>query len=598
MRPATRYAIWVSSALFAAWSALGALSRYATFHNRTFDLALYARQAWGLAHGDGWEPLVGAHFLGTHVALVLAPLGALGALLGTVPVLLFAQSLAFGLATLPLSQLGARRFGDAGALVAAFAWLLYPNVGHVATYEFHPGSLAVLPLALALDALDRDDGRGLLLASLGMLACRADLALVVALLGLMAVFGAPALRRSGRGVLGLGVGYLLLQALVLRHYWPAHGSLSLHFGPWGGSPFGIVSALFSDPERVVEHVAEPARLLYVSKVLFALSFLPLLGSRFVVFALPFFAINLISVFPTTTELYSHYLTLAVPSLVVAAIDGIHRVAQASSGRRHVGTLGLLGICAATLVASVQWGALPWSRGYARADFTRDDQSEQAARTLAVIPRDASVQAPDALLPHLAERPRLFRGPPPERGADYVVLDVSHRLRFAQGETLLRTREEPAVRSWLARSDYGLIHAEPSLLTLARGADFRAAIGPRYFPVQPGERRGIPLTSCLLLTSAWLRPDGVQLELYARGPCPNDLAIRLGSGPRPARVDLLFDGLLSPARLRPQHVSSFHPLTAAERSALLAQGLHVGALRSSGAPPEPGDPVSVRVPLVK
>ena len=43
-------------------------------HQHTFDLALYARIAWGLAHGDLWAPLIDASALGCHIAPVLLPL--------------------------------------------------------------------------------------------------------------------------------------------------------------------------------------------------------------------------------------------------------------------------------------------------------------------------------------------------------------------------------------------------------------------------------------------------------------------------------------------------------------------------------------------
>jgi uncharacterized membrane protein len=109
----TSLVLRMSSAAFAVLWSIEGLSRYRAVHNRTFDLALYARQAWGLAHGDIWDPIVNAHFLGTHVALVLWPLGLLGRALGTVPVLIVAQALAFALATLPLAQIGARRRGRA-----------------------------------------------------------------------------------------------------------------------------------------------------------------------------------------------------------------------------------------------------------------------------------------------------------------------------------------------------------------------------------------------------------------------------------------------------------------------------------------------------
>jgi hypothetical protein len=60
------------------------------------------------------------------------------------------------------------------------------------------------------------------------------------------------------------------------------------------------------------------------------------------------------------------------------------------------------------------------------------------------------------------------------------------------------------------------------------------------------------------------------------------------------VDLLFDGVLSPAHLRAGDiVESRHALSAEERGRILRDGLRVGVLRSSGARPDHGDPVSLR-----
>jgi uncharacterized membrane protein len=155
-----------------------ARARYLTIHHHTYDLALYGRLAWGLVHGQAWDPLLGGGALGGHLSLVLLPLGALGALFGTVPVLLVAQSAAFAAAAWPLSKLATRRAGPWAGVLVALAWLAQPNLGHVASYEFHPGSLAVLPLAFALELVDRDATRGtrralLLACALALAASRA-----------------------------------------------------------------------------------------------------------------------------------------------------------------------------------------------------------------------------------------------------------------------------------------------------------------------------------------------------------------------------------------------------------------------------------------
>jgi hypothetical protein len=576
---------------FALTAAL-ALLRFGAVHNRTFDLALYGRMAWGLTHGQAWDPIVGGHFLGGHVPLVMVPLAWIGRLLGTVPVLLLAQSLAVAVAAWPLSRIAERRMGPAAGFVATLAFLLYPNLGHVATYEMHPGTLAVWPLCAALDAFDRQRPVALCLLCAAAVACRASLSLQTIMLGLLALWGPPPLRRAGI-VLGVGsAAYFAFAQLWLqpRYGGGLAGSLDLHFGRWGGSPLGVVSALLERPASVLEHLSTPERLSYPLRVLLPLALLPLLRPRWLLCAMPPLALNLLSEFPTTPKLYSHYLTPAVPALVAAAIDGL-----GAARARSPATWALL---IASVAGSVVTGGLPWSRDFDASAFRADAATESRKHALGAIAPGASVQAPDALLPHLCERRILHRAPPPERGTDFVVLDIDHRRRFARQETLLRTTEEPVLRRWLSRADYGLVAADEQLLVLQRGGSPRSGLARSYLAGTLPPWEGVALTDCLAIRAAELR-ESLWLELVARGPCPADLAVRLSPGPRPARVDLLFQGLLSPVHLRAgDRLRSPHPLTATERAAILASGLRVGLLRASGAPPRSDDPVSVPVAVTQ
>jgi uncharacterized membrane protein len=598
MSLATRIVLLLVSAAFCVLMGIQGLTRFLTYHNQTYDLALYARQAWGLAHGDFWDPIVNAHFLGTHCAFVLWPLGLLGRVFGVVPVLLIAQVLAFGLATLPLAEIGARRFGDAGALCAGAAWLVYPNISHVVSYEFHPGALAVLPLALALNAIDTSRKRLFAVGCVLVLLCRADFAILVAMLALTLYVSDRSSARTALSVGAVAVAYMLLQQLWLGPmFWPKRSSYDLHFGPWGGSPFGIARALLTEPQLVAAHFAAPARLWYPLSILWPLGLLPLLGARFLLPALPFIAINMISVFPTSTQMYSHYLTPAVPSLVAAAFEGLAQLRRRLNAPR-VPAFALSALLGLGAVANWQLAALPWSRGFPRAALRVEDRSYEAARILAQIPDGASVQAPDALLPHLSTRREVYRAQAPEHAVDYVVLDVSHRLRYARHENLLRTIEEPLVRRWLARRDFGLIHAEPNYLLFARGENPRAGPAARYLTEDPLGSRGTALTRCLGVSSAWVQPQGLLLELTVEAPCPSDLALKLVFGGQPERVDLMFDGLLSPALLRDEQVYSWHALQPSEREALREHGLWLGVIRANGAPPERLDPRSRLVAVIQ
>jgi len=580
------YAILALSAV--VYGGLG-LARYASFHNQTFDLALYARMAWGLSRGNFWDPVLGAHVLGLHLSPVFALLGVVGRAGDPAVVLIVAQALFLALAGWPLVRVGARRLGRVGALLGASSLLLYPNVVHVAAYEVHPGTLALLPLAWAAEAADRRDARAFALACVGVMCCREDLALPLSLLALL-VHWKPGTRRYAWLAAATSLALFGIFLLVLApQFAPANGSLSAHFGRWGGNIGEVLAAWITHPLDVARHLMAPRRLSYLPLLLLPLAFLPLLSWRWLVPALPALVINLLSDFPTTTQLDSHYLTPALPFLIVAALDGLARVARRAPKRRAWLALTL------ALVGSHLWlGGSPVSHDFEPASFEHSADSADASRILAAIPPGVSVQAPDALLPHLAGRPLLFRAADPDHGARFVVVDVRHRRRFAHQETLLRTLEEPGVRRWLAKDDRVLRLATDAYLLLERGVDPRQGAAFREALVDQALPPGARLTDCLELSEA--RAEGETLELLwrAHGPCPADLALRVDVRSPPVRVDLFLQGLFSPKHLRAgDTLRTRHAF-----SAPLPAQVYVGALRESGARPHPEDPSFVELPVTQ
>ncbi|MDB4986285.1 MAG: hypothetical protein JWN04_1463 [Myxococcaceae bacterium] len=560
-------------------------ARYASVHQRTFDLALYARIAWGLAHGELWAPVLNASALGCHIAPVLLPLGLLGRLFGTVPVLLFAQSLAVALTLFPIARIGARRLGTRGIWLSAAAFLLYPNLFHVGTYEFHPGTLAVLPMAWGFDALDRARVKPLLWSALGVLACREDLGAFAIVLAL--VYYLQQRDKRALYLAGAVTAYTALALVVVSKFAPHAGSLDAHFAQWGGSPLGVLTTLLREPSRVVEHFR--ARAMYLPQVLAPLSFFSLRAPHLLLPALPYLLLNMLSAFPTADEQYSHYLTAAVPALIVSGIVGVTEVRKRFLQWLWLITLG---------IAHVALGGSPLSRDFDRRAFFADDATAASHSELARIPAGASVQAPDALLPHLVERHDVRRAPPPEAGSDFTVLDVSHRLKFAHAELLLRTSEEPLLRSWLARTDQALIVYAPPYALFQKGASPRSGVAAQCLQTAASASEH-PITECLSFSSARLSGRQLTLTLRASGACPADLALRFGADAMPARVELLCGGTLSPSLLRSGDVVRFdYQVSAREAEALRARGLFLGAMRANGAPVHAGDRAAVAVELSK
>lgn len=593
----TSIVVAVLCVLTAAVHATLALLRYATFHNETFDLAFYARMAWGLAGANFWDPILNASVFGLHLSPVLLPLGLLGRIVGTVPVLLITQAAALSAAAWPLAQMGARRLGTAGAIGATLAMLLYPNVSHVASFEFHPGTVAVLPLALAVDAIDRKSARAFAWSVIGVLACREDLALVTAILGAIAWRGVPELRPVAKRVIVGSLAWLAIFVVVLHPLLaPENGSLEAHFGKWGGSLGEVVLTWVTDPFAVAAHLGEPHRLAYVPLILMPVGLIPpLLSPRWLLAIAPGVAINLMSDFPSTLDIESHYMTPAVPLIVASAVEGVGRFAQRrGSIAWRVVASGALALPA--VVAHVAAGGTPIAARYPAEAFRSDERTEAARRVVERIPDGVSVQAPYALMPHLAERENIHRVPPPDMRADFVVFDLWHRERWRGNESLVRTSEEPNVRAWIGRRDFAMVYDRAPYVILQRGADPDRAVGRRYVVgFATPETRITRLCACFGVARAQRAGgDRVALDLVVTGQCANDLSLRLGTTEkRPRRVELMFDGLLATSHLREgEIVRSTHTIPGLGD----ARSIRVGAMRSSGARPAPEDPISVAVPL--
>lgn len=390
---------------FAALAALFAfigLSRHASWHAHTLDMAYYARLVWGLGHGDPSQPVIDApHALGLHFEPILLPLAGLCRLgLPATPLLLCAQALAGAAAVFPACAL-ARRHLPAHALPVALCVFLVPAFGRNLDFDFHPNTVAVWPLLAFANALDAGRTRAAALWFALALTCRED----VGLQGAAAALLWPGLGRGARlgfalaGVLWFGA-YAGLVQPAFAHGHP-RSSLAQHFGMLGvpvdaGLP-ALAAGVLAHPAALLRHLATLDRLVYLPALLATAAFLPLRAPRLLGGALPIAGVNLLSGFEGVRDLDSHYLTAATPFLFAAAVVGAGTLPEPPrAARRLVGVFAL-----AFLLCARPW---PWTR--LRGLFP-DADTEAARAAAAQIPPDAPLVAPSEILAHLAERPRVY-----------------------------------------------------------------------------------------------------------------------------------------------------------------------------------------------
>ena len=145
--------------LAVAWTVLYvtlSVLQYETGHNASFDLALYARSLWGIAHGVPFNPLRDQHSLALHSHAILYLLAPLTKVVSPVCVLLTLQAISLGGAGLLLYTISKRRLGrEPIAACVALSYFLYPVAANAALFDAHPKTLAMIPILCLLDGLDR-----------------------------------------------------------------------------------------------------------------------------------------------------------------------------------------------------------------------------------------------------------------------------------------------------------------------------------------------------------------------------------------------------------------------------------------------------------
>ena len=117
--------------------------KYDGFVYDDFDLAIHDQIIWNILHGRIFNSVLGVDFLGNHahfISFLVAPLYCLA----PHPLfLLFLQTLFLGAGVFPLYALSRLYLDCRLSLAVGIIYLLYPGLGFINLYEFHPTCFAV-----------------------------------------------------------------------------------------------------------------------------------------------------------------------------------------------------------------------------------------------------------------------------------------------------------------------------------------------------------------------------------------------------------------------------------------------------------------------
>lgn len=468
--------------------------RYHGFQAHAFDLGNMNQALWNTVHGepfrftnrgiDWWGPStrLAAHF--EPVLLLLAPVYALAPRVETLLVL---QSAALGLAGIPAYLMATAGLGSpvAGLLFLA-AFLAVPSLHALNFYDFHLVALAVPALMAALHALERGRVRTYAAFILLALACKENVGIPVAALGLyLLAVGRPV--RLGLATSAVGAGWILLALFVLiPHYNPAGtSSYWFRYSHLGDGPTDILRNAWRDPTLSYRHLTTPPQPQNLTRLFLSSGFLSWADPLRLAVALPSILEAALSRNTVQAGFGHHYGALIIPFLYWSAVGGAGRLQRwLGGGRWTAPALGGLVLAGALLgaattrsvpsrifdaepgqyayVAPALWNELLALTGRRPSQFRTPRTVWLREQLSATVDPAASLSASAFLNPHLSSRRSLYLFPDLQ-DADWVAIDLE-RLTL-EDQAAIRDR----ALAWTVEGRFGVILDEDGLLILGPAA---------------------------------------------------------------------------------------------------------------------------------
>ncbi len=479
---------WLIIGVFAAFFIALSLQQHYVFETNGLDVGNVDQTLWNTAQGRFLEfslmhPVRSR--LALHVEpilLFLVPFYWVG--LGGPELLLIAQGLIVALGAWPLYQLAQLKLKFSTEsplwyliilLIIPVAYLLLPTLESAVFFEFHAVTLAPTFFLFAFLALEHEQLRSFFLYIGLAMACKEDMPLVAAMLGVYIGLGRRQWRLASWTIL-VSIVWFFIAFFVVQPRFAVGGNIQLDRYAWlGDDPLTMLQMLLTQPSLVFNHLWTLADFPnYLFELFFPTAFLALLNPLTLLPILPTLAINLLSQNPFTWRLEDfHYGMPMAPFLFISVIFALKRIMAwtASQNQRQSQTLIallLLLLLSFSTIYHYHRGYTPLSRAYRWPTISA--HHHQLATMLDTIPPDAAIFTQSNLAPHLTHRPTIYTNfsyfTDPSFAAepiDTVILDVTQFENIGGLHQFLQ-------EILLDQGEYKLVSAKDGILHMSKALE--------------------------------------------------------------------------------------------------------------------------------
>jgi len=385
--------------VFFAWCCL----KYYGFAYDDFDLAIHDQIIWNILHGRIFNSILGVDFLGNHVHLISFFVAPFYALVPHPLFLLALQTVFLAAGAFPLYRLARLYLGTQMSLIVCIIYLLYPGLGFMNLYEFHPTCFVTFFLLCTAYFFYKQEFFLFNVFMVLSLFCQENIALIFIMWGIYACL----LKREFKWVLwpiGVGLMYFLFCVYIVLPGFNKNTFNFFHiYGFLGDSLGKVVQTCFLHPVRVLAILFQPLKIYYLIDLFTSVMFIPLFSSLSLLPAFLVFMQHLLSIRLSEVSLHYHYTAELIPFIFVAFVFGIKRITSWGKGKhRFLGAVLLVNALMANIVLGPHFHFIKESR-----HIFFDNGIVHRESLIKQIPKDASVVATFKFLPRLSHRQDIY-----------------------------------------------------------------------------------------------------------------------------------------------------------------------------------------------
>lgn len=424
-------------ATFAGYAAF-ALRLQARFVTAGYDLGIFDQAVRHYAHLQAPTVAlkgVGYNVFGDHFHPIIALAAPLYWIWDDPRTLLLLQAALVAVTVPIVYRFTRRRWSARASLLVSAAFAVGWPVQSMVNFNFHEVAWGVPLVALAIDGLDRDDDRALLISAVLLLLVREDMGVVVVLLGVLRLLR----RRPGRWWLGVALivagaaVYELATAVVLPAFSPSGSFAYWQYTALGPDLPSALTTIATRPWTAVRLFFSPWEKSYSLLLLTVPLLLLPLRSRYSLVALPLLAELFLSSRENLWVPGYHYSAMPWVILVLAAVDGAARLRpwhssctrlRGSYRRRAPVAVGAVFLVVQLALIVFNGHVAPLHKVANGRLFVTTRHMRAMQATVDRIPANTCVAVDDRLAPRLT-RHNLVTLPGMQAGrADFVAIDLT------------------------------------------------------------------------------------------------------------------------------------------------------------------------------